>query len=113
MCWASSSKMAEDCRRAPGSFRDPAGFIFRRDGRLFRQVNQAGRHDLDRLHDSGLYEDLVGAGHLVAHRRVDVPPLDPSIASCVIEPETVPFISYPYEWCFGQLQAAARLTLEV
>ena len=29
----------------------------------------------------------------------------------VIQPKTIPFISYPYEWSFGQLRDAALLTL--
>lgn len=33
--------------------------------------------------------------------------------SAVMELETVPFISYPYEWCFEQLRDAALLTLDV
>jgi hypothetical protein len=31
----------------------------------------------------------------------------------VIRPELIPFISYPYEWCFGQLRAAAIVTLDL
>ena len=31
----------------------------------------------------------------------------------MLKPENVPFISYPYEWCFSQLKAAALLTLEL
>ena len=31
----------------------------------------------------------------------------------MIRPDRVPFFSYPYEWCFGQLQAAALLTLDI
>jgi hypothetical protein len=100
--------------RSPASFRDPAGFVFRRNGRLFRQINRAGRADFDGLMTSGLYERLVGDRLLVAHRdAADVEPFDPALAERVIEPESIPFISYPYEWCFGQLQAAARLTLDV
>ncbi|MDQ3222075.1 MAG: SAM-dependent methyltransferase, partial [Gemmatimonadota bacterium] len=34
-------------------------------------------------------------------------------AYAVIRPERVQFISYPYEWSFGQLQDAASLTLEI
>ncbi|MGH7499957.1 MAG: SAM-dependent methyltransferase, partial [Gemmatimonadales bacterium] len=32
-------------------------------------------------------------------------------ACAVLQPERVPFISYPYEWSFGQLRDAALLTL--
>lgn len=97
----------------PSSFRDPAGFIFRRGGRLFRQVNGQARPDYDRLIESGLYRDLADAGLLVPHREVDEPPHIADGAYKVIEPEAIPFVSYPYEWCFGQLKAAALATLEI
>ena len=38
---------------------------------------------------------------------------DPESAHAVIRPDAIPFISYPYEWCFGQLKAAALRTLEI
>ncbi len=97
----------------PASFRDPAGFIFRRGGRLFRQVNQQARPDYDRLIESGLYRELVDAGLLVAHEESDEPPHLAAPSYKVIEPEAIPFIAYPYEWCFGQLKAAALATLEI
>ena len=31
----------------------------------------------------------------------------------IIQPERVPFISYPYEWSFGQLKDAALATLSI
>lgn len=31
----------------------------------------------------------------------------------IIKPEKIPFISYPYEWSFGQLKDAALLTLKI
>ena len=34
-------------------------------------------------------------------------------AAAVIRPEVVPFVSYPYEWTFGQLSDAALLTLDI
>lgn len=36
-----------------------------------------------------------------------------SFAFRVLQPETVPFISYPYEWSFSQWQDAALLTLRI
>lgn len=95
------------------SYRDPSGFIFLRDGVLYRQVNRRYSEHFAALHASGLYDALVEQGLLVAHERVDVEAARPEVAECVIRPERVPFISYPYEWCFGQLQAAAIATLDV
>jgi hypothetical protein len=49
----------------------------------------------------------------VAHTEVDVPPADASLAFKIIQPERVPFISYPYEWSFSQLKDAALATLSI
>ena len=97
----------------PASFRDPSGFLFSRNGRLFRQINKRYSADYDHLLDSGLYDDLVNNDLLVAHTEREESPADPRIAYKVIEPELIPFISYPYEWCFSQLQDAALATLAV
>lgn len=96
------------------SFRDPAGFLFRRDGSLFRQVNQSGAADYLALMNSGLYEKLVKAGVLIAHEETEEPLAvsDPP-GFKVIKPERVPFISYPYEWSFSQLKDAALVTLAI
>lgn len=103
--------MAGDALAA--SFRDPSGFLFRRDGVLYRQINQRYRPDYELLMSSGLYSALTEQGLLVAHEEADIPPEVPVPAWKVIRPEMVPFISYPYEWSFGQLQDAALATLEV
>jgi len=104
---------ARDWDRISGSFRDPSGFLFRENGQLYRQVNQAYRADYDLLISSGLYERLVGQAMLIPHREVDVQPVAPAIAYKVIQPEKVAFISYPYEWAFSQLKDAALLTLAI
>jgi cyclopropane fatty-acyl-phospholipid synthase-like methyltransferase len=99
--------------RNPASFRDPSGFVFHRDGLLLRQVNDAYRSHFDALGESGLYAELVSAGLLVPHEVVDPALAVTPDAYQVIAPQHIPFISYPYEWCFGQLEDAALLTLDV
>ncbi len=95
------------------SFRDPSGFVFTRDGILYRQVNRAYKEEYDRLYSSGLYQDLAAEGLLIQHQEVDAPPQAPDLAYKVICPERVPFVSYPYEWSFSQLKDAALATLEI
>jgi len=95
------------------SYRDPAGFVFTRDGVLFRQVNPAGRDDFDLLISSGLYAKLAGAGDLIAHEDVGPEHSPDGRAYRVIKPERVHFVSYPYEWSFSQLKDAALLTLRL
>ena len=43
------------------SFRDPAGFVYRQEGDLRRQVNQVYREHYEELMASGLYRELVDA----------------------------------------------------
>jgi len=105
--------MEDGVGRLSSSFRDPSGFIFFRDGELYRQVNRVYREDYDCLMDSGLYSALVSDGLLVEHKEVDVAPAEPDIAYKVVAPERIPFISYPYEWPFSALKAGALATLEI
>jgi len=63
--------------------------------------------------DSGLYKNLVDEKLLVPHEEVEIPPLLQDTVYKVIKPETIPFISYPYEWSFSQLKQAALTTLEI
>jgi hypothetical protein len=95
------------------SFRDPSGFIFRRDGRLLRQVNQSYAADYDLLMSSGLHEKLVKSGLMIRHAEVSDPAPEPALCYKVIEPELLTFISYPYEWSFSQLKDAALATLSI
>ncbi len=99
--------------RSGASFRDPSGFLFVRDGTLFRQVNQSYRATFDQLEQSGLYAELVEAGLLIPHALADVAPAEPKAAALVLRPDPVAFISYPYEWSFSQLQDAALATLDI
>jgi hypothetical protein len=95
------------------SFRDPSGFLFRQDGVLYRQVNQLYRQNYDQLMQSGLYEDLVRRRLLIPHQEAAIQSPQPDAAYKIIQPEPVAFISYPYEWSFGQLKDAALTTLKI
>ncbi|TEU11398.1 MAG: class I SAM-dependent methyltransferase [Anaerolineales bacterium] len=97
----------------PGSFRDPSGFVFFRDGSIYRQVNIIYKENYDHLIDSGLYETLVDSGLLVSHNEVGIGYAKTDSAYKILKPELVPFMSYPYEWCFSQLKDAALTTLEI
>jgi hypothetical protein len=105
--------MSSRDQRLGASFRDPSGFLFSREGVLYRQVNKLYAEHYDRLMDSKLYAKLVDAGLLISHEEVDIAPEDPALAYKVIKPEPVQFISYPYEWSFSQLQDAALTTLAI
>ena len=197
----------------PGSFRDRASRVFRREGEVFRSLSAEGLSDWERLRASDWFEALQAAGKVVRTWRVDdarraepeqrragesasaaveatdiepavtefravepaavespageptatesrtvepaasespvveptateSPAVEPAavespvvepaaVESPVVEPtatespaveprwaatlahETIPFVSYPYEWPFGMLQDAGLLHLEV
>lgn len=99
-------------KAVPGSFRDPDGFLFQLNGSLYRQVNANYKDDYDLLTSSGLYDALIGEGLLVSHEEVILEGTS-SAAYKVIKPQIIPFISYPYEWCFSQLKDAALATLRI
>lgn len=98
-------------RTAGGSFRDPAGFVFTHEDTLYRHVTPQGEPFYRALMDSGLSPHLVERGLLIAHREVEVKTSPGAVA--VLQPERVPFVSFPYEWCFSQLKAAALATLDI
>lgn len=102
-----------DWQAVEGSFRDPSGFVYVRNGTLYRQVNETFRQPFKAFLASGLYEELTGHGLLVSHENVGLELSATADAYAVLQPERIGFISYPYEWSFGQLKDAADLTLEI
>ncbi len=96
-----------------GSFRDPSGFVFSVDGEIFRQVNESYKEEYDALYSTGLYKALSDKRWLISHEEVSDRAPVASGAYRIIKPKKVPFISYPYEWSFSQLQDAALLTLNI
>jgi SAM-dependent methyltransferase len=100
-------------RRDPGSFRDPSGFVYRRDGQVYRQIESSFADRWAAVEATGLLQRLAAEGKVLPFEDV---PLDLAAtpgAARVIRPAPVPFISYPYEWSFGQLRDAALLTLDL
>ena len=95
------------------SFRDPSGFLFTDGGILYRQVNQVYAAEYDRLMQSGLYDKLVKAGLLIPHQEMEQVEGRGETAYKTLQPELVPFISYPYEWSFSQYKDAALATLSI
>jgi len=95
------------------SFRDPSGFLFTNQNKLYRQINQVYQKDYSELVESGLYDKLTGLNYLIPHVEVDIDPPLGAEAFKIIQPEQIDFISYPYEWSFSQLKDAALLMLAI
>lgn len=104
--------MGARLERDAGSYRDPSGFVYRRDGVVLRQIDASFAADWTRFNECGLYADLVTRGMLVPHEERPLTDAFDGSAWSVIRPQHVDFVSYPYEWTFGELKDAALLTLE-
>jgi hypothetical protein len=91
--------MTAEPLRLSGSFRDPSGYVFFENGAPLRSVSLTYRRNYDLLASCGLLKELITAGLLIKHE--ELPPRDGRQEEYkVLRPEKIPFISYPYEWCF-------------
>lgn len=99
----------------PGSFRDPSGRIYQIDGQIFRTITDYAAKDYEFVRDTGVLEHLCDDGKVIASKSVsrDVLGFEGRSARYVVEHPRLPFISYPYEWSFPALKAAALLHLDV
>lgn len=100
--------------RDPGSWRDPSGFVYRRDGVVLRQIAPSFADDWEAYLRGGLHERLVARGLVLPFEDAPLEAaFDPSSAWRVIRPEPLPLFSWPWEWTFGELRDAALLTLDL
>ena len=98
----------------PASFRDPAGFVYRRDGVLLRQIDAPSATAGTASSRAACSARLEAGGRLIPHESASLElAADPARAHAVIRPTEVAFVSYPTEWSFGMLRDAALLTLDV
>ena len=70
------------------------------------------------MFENQIIDDFIDNGCLVKSKLVsskDVPGLDDGISESgyVIKQTKIPFIAYPYEWCFSQIKDSAIKTLEL
>ena len=93
---------------APGSFRDPSGFVLLDETVIYRTINEVFRNDWERMLDSGFARLAQEKGLLPFE---ECQPLPGSWKT--IQAPRLGVVSYPYEWCFSQLKDAALLTLSL
>lgn len=90
------------------SFRDPAGYVYYENDLVYRRVNKCYFKEYDHLINSGLYQELLDNSYIVSQKE---------IYRCedyiLLEVEKIPFISYPYEWCYEEIKDASILTLKI
>lgn len=100
-------------KQLPSSYRDSDGFVFEKDGTVYRYVQPGYQPHYDQLMNSGLYEGLVKKGWLISHKEITHLAMPHLKDGPILLPEQIPFISYPYEWSFDMWKDAALLTLQI
>ncbi len=99
-----------------GSFRDRAARVFYHDGRVFRALGTQADQEWRALAATSFYRRMVGEGRLVATEELAPESRPAGVGrewATVLRHDRVPFVSYPYEWCFGMLKDAALLHLDL
>ena len=99
----------------PGSFRDPSGQIFHLNNKIYRTINAEAAEHYEFARASGLLAALSDSGQIVGAEEVDRGVLNGAAEASryVVEHPKLPFISYPYEWSFMLLKAAALHHLDL
>lgn len=104
-----------EAKRVAGSFRDPAGYVFTHGETIYRAVTPSAAPAFRAFLDSDLHVKLGSSKRLVATHIVDESdwPIQHEGGGLIVAHEKIPFISYPYEWSFALLKAAALLHLSI
>lgn len=99
--------------RNSASFRDPSGHVYEDENVVYRSITSAYAGEWEHLRACGLLDAARERGLIAFEEVPDRPEGMGEGAVHVLRSPRLPFVSYPYEWCFGQLKQAALLTLDL
>ena len=98
-----------------GSFRDRSGRIFLQNGNVYRALSPEGLRDWEFVSKLPFLQRAMASGHVV--RTTPAPAMSALAAQAgffaAVQHERMPFVSWPYEWSFSMLRAAALLQLQL
>ena len=102
----------------PGSFRDRDGRVYHFRDRVFRGLSESALENFRQLQQKSFYTKLAESGKVIGTREIpgEENPLPGDVKAQwagFLEHDPVPVISYPYEWTFSMLKAAASLQLHL
>ena len=101
-----------------GSFRDRDGRVYHFQDRVLRGLSDSALQNFRQLQEKSFYIKLVESGKVIGTREIPAEenPLPDDVQAQwagFLEHDPVPVISYPYEWTFSMLKAAASLQLHL
>jgi SAM-dependent methyltransferase len=101
----------------PGSFRDRTSRVFYSAEAVLRGLSHKAVEHWEYLSSRTFFQRLMAEGKVVQTEYIDDGGRIGSALkgewAAVLKHQTIPFISYPYEWSFGMLKDAALLQLEL
>src|SRR5688572_3867696 len=105
--------------RIGGSFRDPAGYVFQRDGKIFRAIDSTVAETLRGLERDGILARWIETGAVVGTRFVEDPGLQAALAAehapfdLFLEHDRLALLTFPYEWSVSMVADAGIATLDL
>lgn len=112
-------------RRSSASLRDPAGYVFERDGRIFRRLYASAAAVWTSFAQTPLAQSLMAQGRLVPtwaasqaspadYAGLDAPgATEAHDTGLALEHERIEVISHAQEWSFSMLRDAALLHIDL
>ena len=99
--------MTNNARHA-SSYRDPSGHVYVENNTIKRIIFPSYFPQYEKLKTSGFFEKAFQHKLLIPHKETEN-----TATHICIQPEQIPFITYPYEWSFQQYKEAALHTLKL
>ncbi len=99
-----------------GSYRDRSNQVFYQDQDVLRALDERALAHWARLKSTRFYRDYAEAGKIIATEELaglPAPLPGETPWAGILSHARIPFISYPYEWCFSMLKDAALLHLDL
>lgn len=104
----------------PASFRDPAGSVFKYEGRIFRTIAPHKEEAVRNFFADSISRTLFNEGILVESVLIEANQvikgkneLSGLPSRFILEHKKIPVITYPYEWSFDMLKDAALTQLQL
>ncbi|MBX9781772.1 MAG: class I SAM-dependent methyltransferase [Chitinophagaceae bacterium] len=105
--------MMTNINRHPASFRDPSGYVYEKDGIIYRFVSNVYKANYELLQSSGLFKQLSEKKLLLPFTELKENHTGSTDWLITLQPQPIPFLNYAWEWCFDALKDAALTTLSI
>lgn len=93
-----------------GSFRDPSGAVYLGENCVYRTINQCYANEWEQIKRTDFFASAIEKKLILPFEEVES---ENTPCYKILKSPLLPFVSYPYEWSFGQYKDAALHTLDV